>query len=257
MAEQATLEGRIGVAESNIASQSANLQALTVGAAELSLRIERESQTRAREIQALYGVANPGGVSGAELAESMNELRVELGTANSAVAATANEALRVANNAIQATGEFDGKTFGDQLLAVTTQVEGIVSRLGGINYNLAGIADGQGIQANYTGVDSMGNPIFELIPVDLLAATRVIATGTGLTGGGDLSSDRTISLDTSSPRNVDHSAVTVTAGAGLTGGGNLSASFSLALTTTGVTPGTYSPVTSITVDAYGRITAIS
>jgi hypothetical protein len=66
-----------------------------------------------------------------------------------------------------------------------------------------------------------------------------------------------IALDTSSTRNADHAAVSVSAGAGLTGGGDLSANRTLALATSGVTAGTYSPVVSITVDAYGRITAIS
>lgn len=66
--------------------------------------------------------------------------------------------------------------------------------------------------------------------------TRVLTAGAGLTGGGDLSADRTfdvgagtgitvnandVALDTSHARNVDHSAVTITAGAGLTGGGTI------------------------------------
>lgn len=68
--------------------------------------------------------------------------------------------------------------------------------------------------------------------------TRVLTAGQGLTGGGDLSADRSfdigagsgilvnandVALDTTSFRNVDHSAVTMNAGAGLTGGGDISA----------------------------------
>jgi hypothetical protein len=70
------------------------------------------------------------------------------------------------------------------------------------------------------------------------------------------SSTGAIALDPASPRNVDHAAVAITAGTGLTGGGDLTASRTLALATVGA-PGTYASPTSITVDAYGRITAIS
>lgn len=69
--------------------------------------------------------------------------------------------------------------------------------------------------------------------------TRTLTAGLGLTGGGDLSADRTfdantgagltisgdaIILDTTSPRNVDHTAVSILNGAGITGGGDLTAS---------------------------------
>lgn len=68
--------------------------------------------------------------------------------------------------------------------------------------------------------------------------TRVLTAGDGLTGGGDLSADRTfdvgagtgitvntddVALDTSSTRNTDHAAVTITAGTGLSGGGDITA----------------------------------
>jgi hypothetical protein len=71
---------------------------------------------------------------------------------------------------------------------------------------------------------------------NLVAEARSIASGAGLTGGGDLSGDRTlavgagtgitvnaddVALDTAHARNVDHSGVTLTAGAGLTGGGTI------------------------------------
>lgn len=70
------------------------------------------------------------------------------------------------------------------------------------------------------------------------SSTRNLTAGAGLTGGGDLTADRTfdvgagtgitvnadnVALDTAHARNVDHTAVVLTAGAGLTGGGDISA----------------------------------
>jgi hypothetical protein len=73
---------------------------------------------------------------------------------------------------------------------------------------------------------------------------RTITSGNGLTGGGDLSANRTlavgagtgitvnaddVALDTSSTHNTDHASVSITAGGGLTGGGDLSATRTLAV----------------------------
>lgn len=52
----------------------------------------------------------------------------------------------------------------------------------------------------------------------LAAATLTIGAGTGITVNAD-----DVALDTSSTRNTDHAAVTLTAGAGLTGGGDITA----------------------------------
>lgn len=61
-------------------------------------------------------------------------------------------------------------------------------------------------------------------------------------------------------KHIDHTSVSINSGAGLTGGGDITTSRTLALTTTGVTAGTYgnaSTVPSITVDAYGRLSAVA
>lgn len=83
--------------------------------------------------------------------------------------------------------------------------------------------------------------------------SRQVIAGSGLTGGGALSSNvtlnvgagtgitvstNTVSLDTSNTRNTDHSSVSIIAGDGLTGGGTIAASRTLNVGAgTGITVG--------------------
>lgn len=83
--------------------------------------------------------------------------------------------------------------------------------------------------------------------IELGASQWSVIAGSGLTGGGQLTADRTINigagtgitvnaddvaLDTSSTRNTDHASITLTAGTGLTGGGTIDDNRSFALDTT-------------------------
>ena len=58
--------------------------------------------------------------------------------------------------------------------------------------------------------------------IEALQANTVTA-GTGLSGGGAISANPTLSLDGTSSLNLDHSTISVLAGAGLTGGGTIAA----------------------------------
>lgn len=64
--------------------------------------------------------------------------------------------------------------------------------------------------------------------------TRSISAGAGLSGGGNLSADRSLQLDTANSRNVDHAAVQITTAGGLQGGGTIEATRTLSIQDNGV-----------------------
>ncbi|MBB4857010.1 hypothetical protein HNO88_000307 [Novosphingobium chloroacetimidivorans] len=84
-------------------------------------------------------------------------------------------------------------------------------------------------------------------------ARAALSDGVGIDYDADTGE---ISLDTDDDRNVDHSSVSIIAGAGLTGGGTIEESRTIDLEAIGA-PGTYANPTSITIDQYGRVTAIA
>lgn len=72
--------------------------------------------------------------------------------------------------------------------------------------------------------------------------------------------DHNLLLNYASNRHIDHSAVSVLSGTGLSGGGDLTSTRTLSLTNTGVTASSYGSATQVatySVDSQGRLTASS
>lgn len=118
---------------------------------------------------------------------------------------------------------------------------------------------------------------------DYVAPATTITAGAGLSGGGDLSANRTVSMPNTGPgagaigtagvasvtldaqgrvtaasaASYVPQATTITAGAGLSGGGDLSTSRTISMPNTGPGAGVVggAGIASVTLDAQGRVTA--
>ena len=90
------------------------------------------------------------------------------------------------------------------------------------NANIAGLYTTQTIGGDYM------RPSTPAQVMNAVGATRTIATGSGLSGGGNLSANRTLSVDSS----VVRTSRAINTGSGLSGGGNLSGNRTLSVDST-------------------------
>jgi hypothetical protein len=133
------------------------------------------------------------------------------------------------------TVDFSGATVSDLGTVTTADIDG--GTIDGVT--IGGASAGAG---TFTDLTATGTVSLSGFPSD----STTITAGAGLTGGGDLSTNRTIdvgagtgitvnaddvALDTSNTRNVDHASVSITAGTGLTGGGTIAASRTINVST--------------------------
>lgn len=172
VAALAALEGRVTTSEALLATHTTQITSLTQTDAALLLRIEREESIRARETQNLRNLIDGGADFTSAINSAMNTVRSEFATQDDLIRARLAEVSRIANQAYTWGSGLDGLGINATLDALTVQLGGIITRLAGVNFNLAGMVAQQGIKAVATGTDSLGNTLFEFQPVTLAPLTR-------------------------------------------------------------------------------------
>lgn len=196
-------------------------------------------------------------------------------------------------------GGFNIRELNRQLDAITTQIQDVTRKIGqkigflesdfdddvvnitvdaaarGDKY-LGFSADGKSVVAKDGTIEGGGTDDATKVPL-----TRSVATSGGLQGGGDLSSDRTLSIapTAATPGVYTNADITVNStgqitavangaaggvstsrnvntGTGLAGGGDLTADRTISISATGVAADTYASPSSVSINAQGQITGI-
>lgn len=150
---------------------------------------------------------------------------------------TANRSFAVDSTVIRTSGNqtLGGtKSFSSQIQAtagITSGVSGVpLSIAEGINVSGAATAgsfsgDGAALTSLNASNISSGTLNAARLPSTVVLTSRTISSGDGLSGGGNLSADRTLSVDST----VVRTSRSISTGDGLTGGGNLSANRTFAV----------------------------